>query len=162
MRDPTTAAVALSSAHGIGTVRVEPVNNCKLGTACPSSPELLLGRNKSDVINYAEVECLMRGLCTACPSLRSRYQPVMMTCYAAHSHPLQCISVCLCLLAAACRTRASARVTHLCSTGAHDAQQQRARQPLLRRGRRPERLPAPAPALQRPPALQRLGHRGHV
>ena len=32
MSDPTKAAVTLSSAHGIGTVRVQPVNTCKLGT----------------------------------------------------------------------------------------------------------------------------------
>ena len=32
MSDPTKAAVVLSSAHGIGTVRVQPVNTCKLGT----------------------------------------------------------------------------------------------------------------------------------
>lgn len=35
MSDPTKAAVTLSSAHGIGTVRVAPVNTCKLGTVRP-------------------------------------------------------------------------------------------------------------------------------
>ncbi|KAK9846613.1 hypothetical protein WJX81_007599 [Elliptochloris bilobata] len=37
MSDPTKAAVTLSSAHGVGTVRVSPVNNCKLGTG-PMTP----------------------------------------------------------------------------------------------------------------------------